>query len=147
MASKIKIDPYRGKLITFNLEIAGINYRELTAKFRIVVDDIEYGFIGLLSSEHVDIHIPSLVDIIHNILVFEGGHLDARLEMFGDFYYYVPWEGQIVLDKQPEVKAKVSKSKKVKENEEVDEQQEVIVDDPEPENGVSLPDPNKKKKS
>lgn len=147
MLSTIKVDVHRGKLITFDLEIAGLNYRELDAKFEINVNGIVYGFEGKITSDSVDIHIPCLSDTIHDILTYEGNHIDAKLIIYGDHFYQIPWEGKLKLETPGKVKAKISTKKKIKEDkvDEQQEQQEVIVDDPEPENEVTLPDPTKKK--
>lgn len=149
MVSKIKVDVHRGKLLTFELEIANLNYRELDAKFEIDVNGIVYGFEGNLTSEQVDIHIPCLSDVVHDILKYENkGQIPAKLIVYGDHFYQVPWEGHVIAETPGKIKAKVKKTspKKVKEetNNEMEEQQEVIVDDPETE--VSLPKPKEKDK-
>ena len=150
MIAKIKLDIHRGKLITFDLDFEGLNWRELSAKFVIHVNEIEYGFTGLISSSHVDIHLPPLINVIHDILTYEDlGHVDARLEFYGDHFYFIPWDGQLKIETPPKIEAKIKKTvkKKVKEDQEVQEDQEIIVDDPEPDHEVTIPDPKEKKKS
>jgi hypothetical protein len=149
MVSTIKIDVHRGKLITFDLDIHGLHYRDLTAKFRVTVNEIEYGFEAVMTSDHVDVHLPCLTDIVHDILMYEGtGHLHARLEVYGDHFYYIPWEGELKIAKPDSVTATIKKEKKksVKEDDatDVNEEQEIIVDDPEEE--VTLPEYKGKKK-
>jgi len=146
MSSTIQIDIHKGKLITFDLDVQGLDRNTLNGKFRIIFGGIEYGFPVTIKNQQVKVSLPHLRNVIHDI---KGGSIEAKLEVFTDHNYFVPWEGKLKMVEPVSVKAKVSiKKPKVRtiktEDVEVDEQAEIIVDDPEEE--VTLPEPKRKKK-
>jgi len=151
MSSNIKLDLNEGKSIIFDLDIQGVDHKTLKGMFRIEVDGLEYGFPAKVSENKVEVQLPSLKVINKD---FKSGKaiIGSKLEMMSENNYYIPWEGELEIVESKSVKAKVSTTKapRVKavktEDEEMDEQQEVIVDDPEPENEVSIPKHGKDKK-
>lgn len=136
MSKTIEIDIHRGKLITFSIEIEGLEHTVITGMFRILIDDIEYGFPTAFHNNEVEVHIPCLHDLLHEI---NERVIYAKLEIVADHHYFVPWEGKLKLIEPASIKAKVKKSKATAEakiktevkDQEVDEQQEIIIDDPE----------------
>lgn len=151
MSSDIKIDIHKSKLIMFDLDFQGLEPQNLESKFTIDINGIQYGFPAVINDRQVEVQIPCLEQVVCNSKNLEG-YIAAKLEMFSENHYYKPWDGKVKIDKPKTVKAKISKIKQptVKkintEDEEMGEQQEIIVDDPEPENEVNLPEPEKKKK-
>jgi len=146
----INVDLHRGKLVTFNIEVEGLNYNEMNGKFRIMIDDIEFGFPTNLKKNHeIEVVIPSLYEFLDNKRKLKT--INAKLEIFTDCHYFVPWEGKLKLTEKASVKVKLNKAKTTKpkvktemKDAEVTEDLEVIVDDPEIE--VSLPEEDKEKK-
>lgn len=143
----IKIDPNRGKLITFDLDIRGVDRNLLSAKFVVTINDIEYGFPAVIVNNKVEVKIPCLYDIIYNIETYKS-YIKAKLVIFSEFQHFLPWEGRMKIMTPKSITATVKsvRQKPIVRTEDVvsefNEEEEVIVDDPQEE--VSLPKPTKK---
>jgi hypothetical protein len=152
MKKIIDVDLHRGKLVTFNIEVEGLNYNDISGKFRVMIDDIEFGFPTTFKKDHeIEVVIPSLYEFI-DINKRKIKTLTAKLEIFTDCHYFIPWEGKLKLTEKASVKVKLNKSTTTKpkvktemKDQEVKEEMEIIVDDPEEE--VELPDPKETKKT
>jgi len=148
-SSLIKIDPNRGKLIKFDLDIRGVDRQLLHAKFVVTINGIDYGFPAVLVNHQVEVKIPCLFDIIYNIETFKG-YIKARLMLFSEDQHFVPWEGKMKVMTPKKITAKIKsvKQKPIVRTEDIelefDEQEEIIVDDPQDE--VSIPEPTTKQK-
>jgi len=147
-SSIIKIDPNRGKLIRFELDINGVDRQFLHAKFIMTIGDIDYGFPAVVKNNQVEVKIPCLFDVICNIETFKG-YITARLMVFSEDLHFAPWSGQIKILPPKKITAKIKSSKQQKpsvktEDIDFDEQEEIIVDDPQDE--VSIPEPSDKQK-
>jgi len=149
MSSKIKIDLNKGKVVTFELDVQGVESSNLNGKFRILVNEVEYGFPTKIKNNEVEVDIPRLKNILRD---HSAKSVSARLDIYdNDQSHFVPWEGIVDIQEQAKIKAKVSTKKPVvktirKEDTDFDEQEEVIVDDPEPDHAVDLPEPTEKEK-
>jgi uncharacterized Zn finger protein len=149
MSKTITIDKHRGKSIEFNIEVEGLDYDTIHGKFRIMSGDIEYGFPTVFTkNQRIEVIIPPLNGILRDS---KKKSLKAKLEICTDCQYFVPWEGTIKLKESAGIKVQLKKTTKPKvkvktemKDNEVTEDLEVIVDDPEKE--VSLPEPKEKKK-
>lgn len=134
MGKSIEVDVHRGKLITFSIEIEGLDYTLISGKFRITIGEIEYGFPTTYRDGEIEAYIPSLHEILHDFKR-DGKQISAKLEVVADHHYFVPWEGKLKITEPASVKVKLKKAKpKIKteiKDQEVDEQQEIIIDDPE----------------
>jgi hypothetical protein len=147
-SSIIKIDPNRGKLIKFELDINGVDRQLLHAKFVVTIHDIDYGFPATINNHMVEVKIPCLFDVICSIETFKG-FVQARLMIFSEDLHFVPWEGQMKILPPKKITAKIKSVKQQKpkirtEDVDFDEQEEIIVDDPQEE--VSIPEPTDKQK-
>jgi hypothetical protein len=144
----IDVDLHRGKLVTFNIEVEGLNYNDMSGKFRILIDDVEFGFPTTFKKNHeIEVIIPSLYEFLDKKR--KSKTINAKLEIFTDCHYFIPWEGKLKLTEKASVKVKLSKAKSTKpkvktemKDQDVKEDMEVIVDDPEEE--VQLPKLKKK---
>lgn len=143
MSDPIKVNIDKGKLITFDLDVQGLSEESLFGKFRVLINEVEYGFPTTISENQVEVYVPCLHEILKKD---HSKFLNAKLEIFADNHFFIPWEGKLDLLETASVKAKIRKtSPKVKteiKDQDVNEDMEVIVDEPEEE--VSLPKPTKK---
>jgi hypothetical protein len=150
MSKTIKVDTHRGKSIEFNIEVEGLNYNDIHGKFIIIEGGIEYGFPTVFKENYrIEVVIPPLNTILS---VNKKKSLKAKLEIFTDCQYFVPWEGTIKLIETKSVKVELKKASKPKvkiktemKDRDVNEDLEIIVDDPEEE--VFIPDSKEKKKT
>lgn len=145
MSSSIKVDIDRGKLITFDLDVQGLDEKEMFGKFRVIINEVEYGFPTTITNKQVEVYVPCLHELLRKD---HSEFLKAKLEIFTDNRYFQPWEGKLNLIEAASVKAKVKTAgpkvtTEVKDD--VNEEVEVIVDEPEEE--VTLPKIVKPKKS
>ena len=146
-SSLIKIDPNRGKLIKFDLDIRGVDRQLLNAKFVVTINNIDYGFPAVLINNQVEVKLPCLFDIIYNIESFKG-YIKARLMLFSEDQHFEPWEGKMKIMTPKKITAKIKsvKQKPIVTTEDIErefeEQEEIIVDEPEEE--VSIPQPTRK---
>lgn len=146
----IKIDINRGKLIKFDLDIRGLERNLLYGRFILIVNNIEYGFPAVVINNQVEVKIPPLLDVICNIETFKS-YMKAKLTIFSEFQYFIPWEGKAKVMTPKNITATISRDRRkpVITSEDVDmdfeEQEEIIVDDPE--ESVSIPHPTEKEKS
>ncbi len=151
-ASLIKVDINRGKLVRFDLDIRGIERELLNGKLVIEVNGVEYGFPAVIVGNKAEVKIPCLFDVIYNIETYKT-YMKAYLVLFGEYNYYIPWEGKLKVLTPKKVKARLQKpikrpvvTREELEFEEVGEQEEIIVDEPEPEHEVTLPQPTEEEK-
>ena len=143
MSEPIKVNIDKGKLITFDLDVQGLDESQLSGKFRVLINEVEYGFPTTISDRQVEVYVPCLHEILKKN---KREFLKAKLEIFADSHFFIPWEGKLNLIESATVKAKVKTSgPKVRtevKDQDVKEDLEVIVDEPEEE--VTLPQPKKK---
>ncbi len=95
----IEIYSLSQKVFNFEVVIEGIHYASLTAYLRIRIEDFELGFPGEVSKENIVITVPALRKITTLEL---NNTYEARLEVFGNGFYLVPWRDQVVI--KPTVK-------------------------------------------
>ena len=94
-SSLVKVDVNRGKLIKFQLDVRGMeNNQRLSGKFVVIANDIEYGFPAIITNNKVEVKLPSLLDVIRNIETFKS-YMKAKLCVYSDFQYFIPWEGKL----------------------------------------------------
>jgi hypothetical protein len=132
------------------LDIKGLERNLLYGRFILIVNNIEYGFPAVVVNNHVEVKLSPLIEVISNIETYKS-YMKAKLMIFSDCQYFIPWEGKAKIMTPKKVTATLSKNRRkpiiTSEDVELDfeEQEEIIVDDPE--EPVSLPDPTKKEKT
>lgn len=147
MALKIKVNERR--TLQFEVQIGGIDYKELVGTLRVVVDNIEYGFPAEVRSESISVDLPALNRVVRRSLK-DDELLMAKLEIIGNGFYMDPWrsefrvvnpvkiEAKVITEEEDEIKTKKKKvSVKLLDNEVVipkkGDKRKIIVDDDEEE--------------
>jgi hypothetical protein len=130
----LKINANQDKELTFEVEIGGVSIDSISAKFRLVLDEIEYGFPAKVTDQAIYVEMPALRKILHR-KVKEGENIQARLDLTSDGNVVSPWtdilevsdfvvsEAKLV-DKDARDKAKTLREKKedvVEESSDLDE--------------------------
>lgn len=124
----ITFDPYKEKKIEMDIETRGIEPQNLNFVFRIVVNDIEYGFKCKLIDRKVSVTIPALSTIICN--TFNDGIYDSKLEVTGeDKYYLKPFSDKVKIKFEPKVEITMEPSIEEPVVEELDLKMSSIVDE------------------
>lgn len=102
----VKLNTGSKKVLTFEIQVGGIQSTQLESYLRIVLDGIEYGFPAEIKDDCVTVEVPPLSKIIPKPLR-EGEKIEAKLEMIADGYYLEPWKDTIVLSNPVTVEAKI----------------------------------------
>jgi hypothetical protein len=93
------------KELHFDVVIEGIEKSNLVFKFRLHIDDVEYGFPGTLIGEKVRVLIPPLQDVVN----VTNGMYKGKLEVMGEEKYYImPWQDDVEIKTEPKVLAAVT---------------------------------------
>lgn len=102
----LKINSNQDKEITFEVEIGGVTIDSITSKFRIVLDDIEYGFPAKVLENAIIVELPALRKVLHR-RPKEGDTIQARLDLISDGNVVSPWSDSLELTEFVVSEAKV----------------------------------------
>ncbi|MFW9871880.1 MAG: hypothetical protein ACFFG0_02175 [Candidatus Thorarchaeota archaeon] len=103
----LNINTTEGKEINFEVQIEGVSdLNQLKSFFRIVIDEIEYGFPCKVFKENMGVTIPPL-DTVVGKKIKEGTEVEVKLEVVVDGTHLVPWHGTAKLSKPLVIEAKI----------------------------------------
>lgn len=102
----IEIHSNKDKNIIFEVQVSGINPKELSGHFRLMVDGIEYGFPAEISENSISVDVPALRSVINRQLR-SGEKIKAKLELVGNDTYIPCWEDSVIVKSAVMVEAKV----------------------------------------
>lgn len=108
----LELDTNKAKSLDFEIQLSGIDSKQLEGSLRILVDGIEHGFEVEIAPTNIVVNVPALKNILLREFK-EGEQFGAKLEVHGAGYYLNPWNGSFV------VKNPVSMEVKIKEDVEV----------------------------
>jgi len=137
----LKIGLNESKTLDFDIELSGIDYDKLEGHLRFLIDNVEYGLKVKVSGSTIHVDIPPLNTIVKRELK-EGEVIPARLDVVGNGYYLNPWSDSFevsspvkmtakIVDKAPEMSAKVKESTKPRTKKATVQQNKVIKEVPE----------------
>jgi hypothetical protein len=86
----LKINGNQDKELTFEVEIGGVSIDSISARFRLVLDEIEYGFPAKVTEKAIYVEMPSFRKVLHRKLK-EGETIQARLDLTSDGSVVSPW--------------------------------------------------------
>lgn len=122
------------KVLEFNAIIEGGNADDLSGTFRIIIDNVEYGFPISLNDKKIEAKIPPLNSYVKEENLRNVKSAFARLDIMAKGRVFTPWKEDISLEIPLEVKAEMTdikgfldeadsiiKISKVEEKDEVDE--------------------------
>ena len=102
----LKLNVNEEKQLTFEVQIGGVNYDQVTSHLRIVIGEVEYGFPARVGSESITVDLPPLNKIIGTKLK-EGEEVEVKLEMIADGYYLTPWQDTLKISNPLVIEAKI----------------------------------------
>lgn len=102
----LKLNVNEEKQLTFEVQIGGVNYDQITSRLRIIVGEIEYGFPARVGNESITVDLPPLNKVIGSKLK-EGEEVAIKLEMIADGYYLTPWQDTVKISNPLVVEAKI----------------------------------------
>ena len=107
----IEIHSNKDKNIIFEVQVSGINPKELSGHLRLTVDGIEYGFPAEITENSISVDVPALRSIINRPLR-SGEKIKAKLELVGNDTYIPCWEDSVIVKSAVMVEAKVIETNK-----------------------------------
>lgn len=102
----LELDINKTKNLDFEVQLSGIDYKQLEGSLRILIDGIEYGFKVEVNSSSIIANIPALKNILRREAK-EGEQFEAKLEVHGAGYYLNPWNGSFVVKNPVLMEAKI----------------------------------------
>jgi len=98
------IDTSESKKMRFNVNIQGVDYKQLQGSVKFRLEGVEYGFPVDIMKDHISVDVPPLDDIIKKGLV-DGETVECQLDVFGEGFYMMPWTGKFELSRKVVVEA------------------------------------------
>jgi len=98
------IDTNEPKKMRFNVNIQGVDFKQLQGSVKFKLEGVEYGFPVDILKDHISVDVPPLDDIIKKGLN-DGEMIECQLDVFGEGFYMNPWTGQFELKRKATVEA------------------------------------------
>jgi hypothetical protein len=110
----LKINTTQPKELTFEVQIGGVvDYDQVTSFFRIVIEDIEYGFPCKVMRDSIKVTLPPLNKVIGK-RIKEGDEANIKLEVIADGHFLAPWQDRAKLSNPLVIEAKIKDTSFVK---------------------------------
>lgn len=110
----LRLNITKEKQLTFEVQIGGVvDYDQVKSFFRIVIEDVEYGFPCKVTRDSIIVTLPPLNKVIGEEIK-EGIEVDIKLEVIADGYYLIPWKDRAKLSQPLVVEAKIKDSSSMK---------------------------------
>jgi hypothetical protein len=92
----LKINVNEEKQLTFEVQIGGIQSDQIKSHFKIIINEVEYGFPAIVGNETIKVNLPPLNRVV-GTKIKEGDEAEVRLEVVADGHYLTPWQDQAKL--------------------------------------------------
>jgi hypothetical protein len=108
----LELDSNKAKTVDFEIQLSGIDSKQLEGSLKIMIDGIEHGFKAEISPTNVIVNIPALKNILLREFK-EGEQFDAKLEAYGAGYHLNPWNGVFIVKNPVSMEATIKESVEV----------------------------------
>lgn len=102
----LKLNVNEAKQLTFEAQIGGVNGDQINSFFRIVIEDVEYGFPAQVGNESITVNLPPLNKVVGK-KIKEGAEAEVRLEIIADGHYLTPWSDKVKMSNPLIIEAKI----------------------------------------
>jgi hypothetical protein len=102
----LELNVNQNRSLNFEIQLSGVDPKQLQGFLRIIIDGIEHGFKAEISQESILVDIPPLRDVFKRDIQ-EGEKFDAKLEAYGSGYYFNPWNGSFLVKSPVIMEAKI----------------------------------------
>ena len=103
----LKIDANKEKQLTFEVQIGGVtDFDKVESFFRIITEDVEYGFPCRVTSDSIQVSLPPLNKVTAKRFR-EGDEVEIKLEVVVDGHYLIPWRDRAKLSNPLVIEAKI----------------------------------------
>lgn len=110
----LKLNINEERPLQFEIDIQGIDHKELTGSLKFVIGEVEYGFPVEILSDQISVKVPPLNSIVKMGLT-DGDVIDCRLDIFGNGFHLNPWADQFMMKIPVRMEAKIMEREKEKE--------------------------------
>jgi len=102
----LRLNVNEAKQLTFEVQIGGVQGENIESVFRIIFEDIEYGFPAKVGKESITVNLPPLTKVIgHKIK--EGDEAEVKLQIVADGHHITPWADRAKLSNPLVIEAKI----------------------------------------
>jgi len=123
------LNPNEEKRLVFEVEIHGVETKDLNGSVRFLLHGVEYGFPVDIEPNRIVALIPPLTEVIGRRDIEDGILMEAKLEVYTDRSYFRPWKGEIKLSAPIQIKAKLENEDKTRVGVKVGLVNSVLVED------------------
>lgn len=102
----LRLNVNEAKQLTFEVQIGGVHGENIDSFFRIVFEDIEYGFPAKVGRESITVDLPPLSKVVGR-KIKEGDEAEVKLEIVADGHYLTPWSDRAKLSNPLVIEAKI----------------------------------------
>jgi hypothetical protein len=102
----LRLNVNEAKQLTFEVQIGGVHGEQIDSFFRIVFEDVEYGFPAKVGRESITVDLPPLNQVVGK-KIKEGDEAEVRLEIVADGHYLTPWSDRAKMSNPLVIEAKI----------------------------------------
>lgn len=102
----LRLNVNEAKQLTFEVQIGGVHGEQIDSFFRIVFEDVEYGFPAKVGRESITVDLPPLNQVVGK-KIKEGDEAEVRLEIIADGHYLTPWSDRAKMSNPLVIEAKI----------------------------------------
>ncbi|MCK5613337.1 hypothetical protein KAR91_66320 [Candidatus Pacearchaeota archaeon] len=102
----LKLNTDEPRSLSFEVNIQGIDYKQLQGSIRFIVNEVEYGFPVKILGDAISAKVPPLDDVI-KVGMKDGSIVECKLDIFGNGFYLQPWSGKFQLQTPVKMEAKM----------------------------------------
>lgn len=105
----LRLNVNEAKQLTFEVQIGGVHGDQIDSYFRIVFEDVEYGFPAKVGRESITVDLPPLNQVVGK-KIKEGDEAEVKLEIVADGHYLTPWSDRAKMSNPLVIEAKIKDS-------------------------------------
>ena len=102
----LRLNVNEAKQLTFEVQIGGVHGEQIDSFFRIVFEDVEYGFPAKVGRESITVDLPPLNQVVGK-KIKEGDEAEVKLEIVADGHYLTPWSDRAKMSNPLVIEAKI----------------------------------------
>jgi len=102
----LDINSNEEKKMVFEVDIHGVQEKELQGSVKFLINGVEYGFPAVIDEYKVETLVPPLSKVI-GWDIEEGTVVEARLDLHTDEHFFTPWVGKVKITAPRKVSAKL----------------------------------------
>ncbi len=102
----LRLNVNEAKQLTFEVQIGGVHGDQIDSFFRIMFEDVEYGFPARVGRDSITVDLPPLNQVVGK-KIKEGDEAEVKLEIIADGHYLTPWSDRAKMSNPLVIEAKI----------------------------------------